>query len=179
MRGQDITVAAVLGIAAAGVMTIVVPGSTEASSVGASAAQSRAALALRGTKAFTRSVRLRRRAPLAQWAVHNTSQVDATGVKTCVQFPSGFRISYLPVNRPPGVRITNRSRKACIPIPGGTIFVASSSEFLVEGYAPRRVGSYRVRFTATAANATTATRTVRLRILRSCTQSRCPGFTGS
>jgi hypothetical protein len=178
MRGKGITAAAVLGIAAAGAAATVLPGTTVASGLGASAAQNRATLAVKGAKAFTRSLRLRRRAPLAQWAVHNTSQVDATGVRTCVEFPAGFRISYRAVNRPPGVRITNRSRKACIAIPGGAIFVASSSDYLVEGYAPRKVGTYKVRFTATAANAATATRTVNLRILRSCSQSRCPGFTG-
>lgn len=179
MRAKGITATAVLGLAAAGATGIVVPGSTGASRVDATAAQDRAALAIVQAKAFTRSVRLRRRAPLAGWGVRNTSQVDATGVETCVEFPSGFEIRYKPADRPPGVKITNGKRKACIPIQGGTIYVDSSSGFLVEGFAPRRVGTYKVRLTATASNAATARRTVNLRILRRCTRQRCPGFPGS
>ena len=179
MRAKGLTATAVLGLAAAGATGIVGPASTDASRVGATAAQDRAALAIVKAKAFTRSVKLRRRAPLAQWGVRNTSQLDATGVETCVLFPRGFEIKFKSGERPPGVKITKGKRKACIPIQGGTIYVASSSEFLVEGFAPRKVGTYKVKFTATASNATTTTRTVKLRILKHCTRQRCPGFTGN
>jgi hypothetical protein len=179
LRAKGLTATAVLGLAAAGAAAIVVPASTDASRAGATAAQDQAALAIVKAKAFTRSVKLRRRAPLAEWGVRNTSQVDATGVNTCVQFPSGFEIKYKADDRPPGVKITKGKRKACIPIQGGTIYVDSSSDFLVEGFAPRKVRTYKVKFTATASNAVTVTRTVKLRILKSCTRQRCPGFTGS
>ena len=130
-------------------------------------------------KAFTRSVKLRRRAPLAQWGVRNTSQLDATGVETCALFPSGFEIKFKSGERPPGVKITKSKRKACIPIQGATIYVDSSSDYLVEGFAPRKTGTHKVKLTATSANAPTVTKTVNLRILKRCTRQRCPGFTGS
>jgi len=171
--------AAVLGLAAAGTTGILVPASTDASRVRATAAQEGAALAIVKAKAYTRSVKLRRRAPLAEWGVRNTSQIDATDVNTCVQFPPGFEIKYNADDRPPAVKITKGKRKACIPIQGGTIYVDSSSEFIVEGFAPRKVGTFKVKFTATASNAATVTKTVSLRILKHCTRQRCPGFTGS
>jgi hypothetical protein len=167
--------AAVLGLATA----VAVPASTGASRVSATAAQDQAALAIVKAKAYTRSVKLRRRAPLAEWSVRNTSQIDATGVNTCVQFPAGFEIKWKAADRPPGVKITNSKRKACIPIEGGTIYVASSSDYIVEGFAPRKAGTYKVKFTATASNAATVTKTVNLRILKHCTRKKCPGFTGS
>jgi hypothetical protein len=179
IRAKGVTATAVVVLGAAAATGIVVPRSSDANGDGATAAQDRAALAIVPAKAFTRSVRLRRRAPLAGWGVRNTSQVDATGVTTCVEFAAGFEIRYRPADRPPGVEITQGRRKACIPIPGGTIYVDSSSDFLVEGFAPRRVGLFRVKLTATASNAATATRTVTLRILKSCTRRRCPGFPGS
>jgi hypothetical protein len=179
MRARSITATVVVGLAAAGTATgIVVPDPTEASRVDATTAQNRAVLAIVQAKAFTRSVRLRRRAALAGWGVRNTSQVDATGVETCVELPAGFEIRYKPADRPPGVKITKGKRKACIPIQGGTIYVDSVSEFLVEGFAPRRVGTYKVKLTATTSNGATARKTVNLRLLRSCKRNRCPGFPG-
>ena len=177
-KGLGATVA-VVGLAAVATTGIVVPASTGASREKATAAQDQAALAIVKAKAFTRSVKLRRRAPLAEWAVRNTSQIDATNVNTCVQFPRGFEIKWKAEDRPPGVTITKGKRKACIPIQGGTIYVDSSSSYLVEGFAPRKTGTYKVKFTATSSNAATVTKTVNLRILKRCTRKRCPGFTGS
>jgi hypothetical protein len=179
MLAKVIWTTAVVGLAAAGTTGLSAADSTDASRVKATAAQDQAALAIVKAKAYTRSVKLRRRAPLAEWGVRNTSQIDATDVNTCVQFPSGFEIKYKPTDRPPGVTITKGKRKACIPIQGGTIYVDSSSDFIVEGYAPRKTGTYKVKFTATASNAATVTKTVHLRILKHCTRQRCPGFTGS
>ena len=101
-KGLGATVA-VVGLAAVATTGIVVPASTGASREKATAAQDQAALAIVKAKAFTRSVKLRRRAPLAEWAVRNTSQIDATNVNTCVQFPRGFEIKWK-AERPAGRR---------------------------------------------------------------------------
>jgi hypothetical protein len=171
-----IATAAVVALAAS---ATTVSATTDASRVAARAAQDQAALAIVKTKAYTRSVKLRRRAPLAEWAVRNTAQLDATDVSTCVQFSRGFQIKWKAEDRPPDVKVTMGKRKACIPIAGGTIYVDSSSEYIVEGFAPRQTGTFKVKFTATASNAPTVTKTVKLRILKHCTRKRCPGFTGS
>jgi hypothetical protein len=177
VKGLEATAAAVIASAVAAGLGAAA--STDAQGAKAKAAQDEAALSIVKAKAYTRSVKLRRRAPLAQWGVRNTSQADATDVNTCVEFPSGFEIKWKAADRPPGVEITKGKRKACIPIQGGTIYVASSSDFIVEGYAPRKTGTFKVKFTATAANAATVTKTVNLRILKHCTRKRCPGFTGT
>jgi hypothetical protein len=171
-----IATAAVAALVAAATAVSASPGARR---VTATAAQDQAALAIVKAKAYTRSVKLRRRAPLAEWSVRNTSQSDATGVNTCVQFPAGFEIKWKAADRPPGVEVTKSKRKACIPIEGGTIYVASSSDYIVEGFAPRKTGTFKVKFTATASNAAPVTKTVSLRILKHCTRKKCPGFTGS
>jgi type II secretory pathway pseudopilin PulG len=167
---------AVLALVAAATTVFASP---RASRVSATAAQDQASLAIVNAKAYTRSVKLRRRAPLAEWSIRNTSQIDATNVNTCVEFPRGFEIKWKADGRPPGVKITKGKRKACIPIQGGTIYVDSSSDYIAEGFAPHKAGTYKVKFTATASNAATVTKTVHLRILKHCTRQRCPGFTGS
>jgi hypothetical protein len=170
---------ATVAVLALVVASTAVSASSGGSRVPATAAQDQAALSIVKAKAYTRSVKLRRRAPLAEWSVRNTSQIDATNVNTCVEFPRGFEIKWKAEDRPAGVEVTKGKRKACIPVQGGTIYVDSSSDYIVEGFAPHKTGTYKVTFTATASNAATVTKTVHLRILKHCTRKRCPGFTGS
>ena len=160
--------AAVAAIAAPATTTAEDPGTTPV------VVQAPPALAFISVRAIKRSVKLRRRAILVDWGVRNpTPDLAAENVVTCVQFPKGFRISYNPANRPPAVQIHN-SRHACVPL--GTIHPVSYTETLVEGYAPRKPGNYRIRFTATADNAPAISKTVTLRVLRRCSARQCPGF---